>query len=295
MFTRRTVNVAFLALVVPASADGQTELRWKFAEGKKHQFAVTQNMETTAKVMEQNIDTTLTQVIDMTWAVQKVMSDGSARMTQTVDRMQMTVKGPAGEMKFDSKDPDAASPALAQLKTITDALIGEPIELTMTSLGDVKDVKVPKKLTDAAKDAGPAGSMLTEDGVKNIATQGSLSFPEKALKDGDGWKKAQTLDMPGVGKMTIDTAYTFRGAAEGAQKIDADLDVKIENSGLGLSIKSQKCGATFFFDNDAGVLRRSEVTQQMTMGGQIMGQEFSQDIKTKVTMKLAQPSASPSK
>jgi hypothetical protein len=244
-----------LASALPAAA--QTELRWKFTEGKKMNYTMSQDIVTTANIGEQKIETTMNQVITMTWAVDKLNSDGSAKMTQTIDRMQMTVKSPAGEMTFDSK--------------------------------------VPAKMIEAGKNAGPAGAMLSEGGLKNMVTQGSLSFPENALKKDDTWKKQMSIDMPNVGKMVIDTTYKYAGPGEeGTQKIEADLNTKIENSSMGLEVKNQKANATFFFDNDKGVLRRSQVSQDMTLSGEAGGQSFSQDIKTKVSLKL-DDGASPKK
>jgi hypothetical protein len=279
------------ALAVAAPAAAQTQLRWKFSDGQKHLYTITQDMEMSANVGGQKIDTTMSQTIDMTWNVKKVDSDGSARMEQSIDRMRLTVKGPAGEMKFDSKDAAAAPPQLAALKTLTDGMVGQPFELTMTPRGEIKDVKVPQKVLDAGKAAGPVGAFISEEGLKNMTAQGSLAFPENSLSAGDKWDQKRTVNMPGVGKMVLDTTYTFRGPADGSQKVEAGMNLKIEDSPLGLSITSQKSDASFQFDNEKGVLRRSDVTQKMTLGGKVMDQDFSQDITTKTSLKLGDGSS----
>ncbi len=288
--TARALALLLLPIVVASPAFGQTKLRWKFEKGKKFHYVMSQGMETSASIMDRTFDTSLNQTMDMTWNVVDVQDDGSARMTQTIDRMQITLKGPAGEAKFDSKAPGDVPPQFAVLANLSEALVGKEIGLTMTPRGEVKDVEIPEKVVEALKSVGPsAGGMLSEDGLKNLTSQGSLVFPEEALSAGKTWKKSQKLGGTQVGSMTVDTTYTFTGPAEGSQagleKIDADLVMKFESE-LGIDIKSQDNEASYVFDNKAGVLRSSEVRQVMKMGGQIMGQDFSQDMKTTVTMKL---------
>lgn len=280
-----------LPMVLAAPALGQTKLRWKFEKGQKLHYVMSQEMETSVKVAGRKIDSNLTQTIDMTWNFVELQDDGSAKMTQTIDRLQMTVKAQGVEIKFDSKDPAAVPPALAPLAHLTKALVGQEIGLTMNPRGEVKDVQIPEKILDSLKAVGPAaGGLLSEDGIKNLSSQGSLVFPEEALSPGKTWKKNQKITTPQVGTMTIDTTYTFAGPAEGAgdgvEKIHADLALKLESS-LGIDIKSQDNEASFLFDNKAGILRSSQVRQVMTMAGKIMDQDFSQDMKTTVSMKLA--------
>lgn len=280
-----------LSVVLAPPAQGQTTLRWRFEKGQKLHYVMTQEMETSVAVAGRKIDSHLTQTIDMTWNFVELQDDGSARMTQTIDRLQMTVKGPGLEVKFDSKDPATVPPALAPLANLTKALVGQEIGLTMNPRGEVKDVQIPEKVLESLKAVGPAaGGLLSEDGIKNLTSQGSLVFPEEALTPGKTWKKGQKISTPQIGTMTIDTTYTFRGPAEGSrdglEKIDADLALKMESS-LGIDIKSQDNEASFLFDNKEGVLRSSQVRQVITMGGQIMGQDFSQDMRTTVSMKLA--------
>jgi hypothetical protein len=283
-------SLALLSLAVSLAAvqaaPAQTKLRWKFTEGSKSKYSMTQNIDIAVDAGGQKIDTKMTQEIDTTWAVEKVASNGSAVMKQSIDRMQLTVKGPTGEMKFDSKDPDAASPELAQMKPLMAAMIGQPFELTMSPLGEISDVKVPAKMIEAGKDAGPAGAFLSEKGLKDMATQGSLTFPEKELKSGDEWNSTKALDMPGLGKLNMKAAYKYRGPAEKLEKSTADISLEIVESPLGLKVKEQKASATYLFDNDKGMLRSSEVNQEMTLTGEIMGNAFSQVITTKTAMKL---------
>src|SRR5688572_29896240 len=75
-----------VASTVAEPASAQTQLRWKFSDGQKRHYSITQDMEISANVGGRKIDTTMVQVIDMTWNVKKVDANGTARMEQSIDR-----------------------------------------------------------------------------------------------------------------------------------------------------------------------------------------------------------------
>lgn len=291
MTTRQAPSVAALtllaALAIPPAAPAQTRLRWKFADGMSYAYTLTQETRTSREVMGQKLDSALTQVLDMTWAVRKVQPDGSARISLTIDRVRASTRGPGGDAEFDSKDPGAAPPQFALVRRLSDALVGQPVGLMMSARGRVEEVELPEKLADTLKAMGPPGvSLFSAEGFKNLFFQSSPTLPEEALEPGDTWKASQTLGSPPAGTKVIDTTYTFRGPAPGGQKIEAERKVRIE-SRAEVAIKSQKNGASFLFDDDAGMLRSSEVVEDLTVSGRVMGQESLRVVASKSTLKLA--------
>ena len=55
------------------------------------------------KLPNNNVNTKMSQLSETTWKVNAVKSDGSAEMTQILDRMQIKVESPAGSFEVDSK------------------------------------------------------------------------------------------------------------------------------------------------------------------------------------------------
>ncbi len=310
MRPRHTLHLfALLALVTPGLATAQTapqaELRWKFAQGQKFPYATQQETKTRLTIQGNTVETSLKQLIDMTWEVKSVKEDGSARIAQTIDRMRMYMDGPNGSrFEFDSKLSAEPAGSMLGIAKMIKGIVGLPIELTMSPRGEVSDVTVSDRLLQALKMPGPngqaVGGLFSEETFKNMASQGSIVFPAEALTPGKTWTATKTVDTPVVGKMTIDTLYTYAGPAAvdaptpGLEQIDAALDVKIEpapNAQVQANVEEQENSARFLFDSKRGVLTSSQVKQRMKLSLTAMGQKFLQEVSSTVSMRLAGPEA----
>src|SRR5262245_38581884 len=102
--TVRKIGLAWaLFVVTTASAAGaDATLRWKFQSDTPYRYVLTQGMEMSMKVANNEVKTKMTQVSEMTWKVKSVKPDGAADLSQTIDRMQITLESPAGNFEIDS-------------------------------------------------------------------------------------------------------------------------------------------------------------------------------------------------
>src|SRR5262249_38285939 len=133
-------------------AAAQTTLRYKFKKGEKLNYEMEQKIGMAMSIMGRDINMDMGQTIDMTWSVLDVDADGKAKMTQTITRVRFTMDGPTGKVEYDSKEDKAPEGPLGKIMTpIFRALAGAEIGLTMDTQGKVSDIKVPEKLTKAAK------------------------------------------------------------------------------------------------------------------------------------------------
>src|SRR5688572_6724098 len=121
------------AFAEPARSD--EPLRWKFEVGEKFDYDTTQDMTLTMKggPVPQGITTNVEQKMDMTWDVEGVNEEGEAVIRQKINRVQMTMTGPMGNVKYDSDSEEPATGMAAMLAPMFDAMTQGEFELTMTS------------------------------------------------------------------------------------------------------------------------------------------------------------------
>ena len=87
--------------------------------GDKYQVDMTQNMKQVLTVGEQTIEIPNEMVMTMSWVIDDVADDGTVKMTQTIDRIRMSMKAPGvGDIKFDSdskEDPEGVAKMIADM------------------------------------------------------------------------------------------------------------------------------------------------------------------------------------
>jgi hypothetical protein len=288
---------AVMLLVNAAPAPAQATLRYKFKKGDKLNYVMEQKIAMTMSVAGKDIAMDMAQTIDTTWSVASVDEDGKAKMTQTITRVRFTMDGPTGKVDYDSKEGKEPEGLIGKMiGPIFSALAGADIDLSMDATGKVSDVKVPDKLSKAVKNlpGGGAGlgEMFSEDGLKQVIDQSGLVLPKEPVAKGKSWEQKVEFKSAG-GKMNVVSTNTYEGAVKKDGKElervslkpvmtltpDPDAQAKI-------TLKSQEAKGTAYFDNAAGRLVESNMTQNMEMQTSVMGMEFGQKLKQTVTMKL---------
>jgi hypothetical protein len=296
--TVRNAGLALAVLAVSAvsAAGADTTLRWKFNKDKPYHYVLTQGMEMNTKLQDKIVNTQkMSQLSEVTWKVNAVKADGSAEMTQILDRMQIKVEAPTGTFEVDSnkKAQGNEEGPLAAIRTMIDGIVGAPIDIVMSARGEVISIKVPDKVMDTLKSAGPLGQAFTEKGMKQLFEQSSMLLPEKPVSPGTTWVQKRSLETAGMGNMEIDTTYTDKGEVPGKpdlRSIDGEVKMQFnqpENSAVSVKVTSQDNVAKFLFNTTVGHLTRSEIKQVMTMEISTQGQTFNQDLTQTVSMTLA--------
>lgn len=305
----------------PASADAP--LRWKFAKGQTLAYTMSESSVKTIEILDKRNDadapkgadnaetqprkfqTTLSQTIDMTWVVQEVEPDGSARMTQTIHRIRLSSETPfGGKLSIDTDDKgEPKNPAAIGLMPILRATVGSPVAVTMTNRGEVRDLRLPPDLVASLKDTGPAGaavsSFVSEDALRKAMSRGSLILPESAVVRGDSWTVNADLPAP-FGTMALTTTYTDQGTADRAGTVVRRIGVKIEHevkpkdeAPVQARILAQDGQGTIDFDAKNGRLAGSKVVLKVKLALNAMGAEATEDNQTTVTMEPAKASGEP--
>jgi Family of unknown function (DUF6263) len=214
--------IAFVALgcVVTGSARAEEPLRWKFKVGEKLDYNMVQEMQmsATGATLPQEVKTSMRQEMNMTWDVQGVdEKSGEAVIRQKFDRVKMKMSTPVGAFEYDSKSEEAPTGLGAMIAPMYKAMTEGDFEITMTSRGEVKDVKIPEQVITALKNspnAAAMGDVATPEGFKKMISQGALVLPKDAPKKGDSWSTKVDMKNPAVGRQTVETTYRYDGTKD---------------------------------------------------------------------------------
>src|SRR5208337_3211894 len=267
---------ATLGIAAAQPTHGAETLRWKFKPGETLRYTMVQETTQGMKAMGQEFKTSLNQTVDLHWSVKNVASDGVAELSQTIDRVRTKVEGPGNSFEFDSqagKDPEGQIASL--LTPMLKALVGAEFTFKMNGRGELSEIKVPQKLLDSLRKAGPAANasgMFSEEGMKNLISQSSLTLAEGPLEKGKSWTQQAKVPVP-----MLDTKVTLEPAAD---------------SNIAVKITSQKGTGEFAFDPQAGRVVSSRVNDKLQMSLSVMGQEIEQSTDTVTSMTLAKDGSS---
>jgi hypothetical protein len=250
------------------------------------------------------------QEMNMTWDVQGVDDkSGEAVIKQKFDRVKMHMTTPVGAFEYDSKSEEAPTGLGALIAPMYKAMTEGEFEITMTSRGEVKDVKIPEQVIAALKNSPSAaamGDIATPAGFKKMISQGALVLPKDPPKKGDSWSTKVELKNQAV-VQTIETTYRYQGSKEikGAMfaVIKPELKMAFENKPeaakdgqpqqpqqeqqMQMKIKEQKSDGEVLFNVRAGRLHSTTLTQNVTIeqmvGSQLVQQKIDQKINVTVS------------
>jgi hypothetical protein len=139
------------------------------------------------------------------------------------------------------------------------------------------EVRVPDSLAKALSELGPAaagaGALLSEDGLKEMISRASLILPEEDVAEGKTWSVQTKSALPSWA-FVLDSTYRYEGPARdaGPDALKIGLTVKAavqpneakDNAGAnGLKIRSQKSQGTYTFDNAAGHVLGSSLSESI--------------------------------
>lgn len=294
----RVLGVAAVVVLALASVPGGSSaraaapsLRWKFKPGETIHYRIDQKTVTQAMFNGQSIKTTVSQTIETDWAVKSVDASGSAEMTLTIDRVKTKVEGPLGSFEYDSREKKPIAGAIAAgVVPILKVLVGATFRFTISPLGALTDVRVPEGLVKALKDAGPAAaqgpSMFSEEGLKTMIHESTLTLPTDADKP---WTGRNTIPLPALGNLVRDKTYKYDGPEGDNAKIAMQSKVRLEPgpaANFEAKISAQEGNGRFLFDNTAGRLVRSDVTEKVEMLLNSMNTQVTHTSDNSTTMTL---------
>jgi hypothetical protein len=287
--------VVIFAQAMPAQA--QTKLRMKFAKGDRLTYTLDQKMVMKMNLMGKDLTMNMTMKAVMANTVNSVAEDGKANVTMKMQSMSMKMDGAPGlNVDYDSekkKEPD--DPVAKQMAAIFNALVAADFKATQSPLGTITNMQVPDEVTAALKKAAGGapgvGDMFSKENLQKMMGQ-SIELPEKAVSKGDTWEQKNSVKSP-FGTMETVNNFQYNGPVQKGGKnleqilITVKTNVVPDPNGLAkITIKDQNNRGTILFDNSAGRIFESSLTQKMRMEVTVAGQNLNQDIDSTTTMKL---------
>jgi hypothetical protein len=263
-----------------------------------------------AKAEGQESKSTLTQTVNSAWLVHSVAADGSAAMSQTIERLRLKIETPFAKFDFDSaekKDPaaekkDSESQIAAQFMPILKAQVGAEFKYKINTLGELSEIQVPKALLAVLNPPGAAGAggggMFSEEGLKDMIRESSLTFPAGDLAPGQSWKNSAKVAQGQGVTIVVDKTYTYRGRKPEGEEVALEVKVTPQvgpSAGVDIKITSQEGKGTFMFDAEKGRVVRSTVSKKLDAVISKMGQQFTQSSDESNTMTLIEGKGSAAK
>jgi hypothetical protein len=272
----RPAAVATLALAALLSAGPAraADLAWTFKKGDVLRYEFAQKNSTKVAGQGQDVETVSTLTIDFSWTVDDVTDDGSAKITQKLDRVRVDVEAGPQTISYDSTAPapekTATNDPAEPLRRFYSAATAEPSTLTVNRRGEIIDAQVPAKLADMIRDSqfqalADSGSVLSAEGLKKMFAQFFPKLPDRPVEVGSTWDGS--LEVPaGPSTLTLQVRYTLASADEKTAKITAAIESSIKprpGIPVTLEIKSQKSSADYVLDLAAGRFDRTAVSHSL--------------------------------
>lgn len=285
--------VVVAAPAFAASVEDSTRLRYKFKPGEKLHYATEQNTKMTVVAGGQNLPMEISQTTDVTWEVVAVDQSGKAKIKHHIDRIHFKMDGPTGKEEYDSQGGKSEGRMVAMMAPLFQAITAGDFTVTMDASGRTSDFELSQKLKDAMKSlpqAGQMGQMFSEESLKKMS--GGIVLPSDPVGKSKSWTDKNEMKMP-FGKMVVETECTLEGPArfEGREVEKIGMKPKTtleadENGPFTAKLKEQEGRGTAYFDRRLGQLVGTEMTQTMKMEMSVAGQDISQTMEQKVSMKL---------
>lgn len=296
----KMLALLFACTVAAAVHAAEAEpLRWKFTPGMVNRYRIDQSTVSVMDLGAGKVESRFKQTIDWNWRVEKVDAEGTATLTQTIERVQIEVAVPGGQSaSFDSKSDKPAEGFAAMLAPLVEAMTAGSFTATMTNRGEVKELVVSEAvLTALANSPGAAalGELATAEGFKKAVGRASFVVPEK-LEPGTEWTVTTEVKNPSFGVQKVDTTYKYLGAKEvDGQVIDQfkpTVNIRFEgDTPTPIEVTGQESEGEVLFNRTAGRLEKSAVKTGSDIKFTVAGREIVQKTDATIDMEWLKPDA----
>ncbi len=270
-FLRPVIALTTFSLIsvgITPSCWAQKTLGWKFRKNGVTNVLIEQDtsmkMEGVGGVASATNQTQTIQTTNISWTVKDVAPDGLASIEQMIHRVQLDLKSSAGNFLIDTNNNQPLTGLAESVAKGIRPLANARFLVKTKPSGEVAEVIIPEEVSKNLNE-------LSSAGLKEIAANGSLKFPNKSIDVGENWSSQYELDMPPFGKLIVSTTYQYLGEEKVGGKlldrIKATTAVKVADAlgNSGLKLKSQESSGMIWFDNTRGSIDHSEFKQEMTM------------------------------
>ncbi len=170
----RAALICAIVFGAVSAARAAEPLAWKFTPGAVLHYQTSAERKMSLDLGDAGREVRqMNHVVDMTWTVQQVKNDGSAVLTQKIDRLQLKLASPKeADVVLDSADKAEPQGFAAMIAPLVKVITASEVKVTMTARGEVTAVEAPEALvtalaTSVGKDV--MGDLATEKGLEDLA------------------------------------------------------------------------------------------------------------------------------
>lgn len=291
MFVSRCSRLSLLVFLLLASGlraqPEALQLRWRFTPGDTFRLRMTQNVQNATTVGEKTTTANVTTALELTWRVESVQADGSARVLQSFDRMYMKGTGPDGESTtYDSLAPGHASEEAKAKAWQLAPLRGSGFLITLDGRGQVLGVEMTSETKSRLSDPESrelAQRMVTTSFVEGLMRPSLGMLPQEPVAVGDRWSITRHVESL-TGRTEVTDHYRLEGVTQVDGRTLARIRLAIRARAEDSDEVTEPGGGEFQFDCDAGRLVSSQL--KGSLSHQTPYRETSIEVRTTSATKL---------
>jgi nucleoid DNA-binding protein len=163
----------------------------------------------------------------------------------------------------------------------------------MKPTGQVSNVDVPPSLLKSLTDNGAGvNNVLSEDMLKQMMGQSSVTLPEGAISVDSTWETKQNVQLP-FGTISVTSRMTYKGRdpQNGYAVIAMQPTVAVKpnkDSPIQVQLTGSNGEGVILFDQQGGRIVRSDLTLNLQMQLKQFGQTMTQNVEQRTEMQLVQ-------
>ena len=282
--THRRLFVSLLAGLILASAprflhaDETVELKRHWEVGKKFYRTSKNEKSFSMKYGEVSIAQTSQTTYETSSTVTASADGKSKRVSTQYNRVAMDVTTNGKKISFDSSASDPEKKMDPAFETLS-KLSKRQLNYLVSNQDEILSVE-PMDIFSKDEKRKPVVSM---ESLVELVKQSSLhSMPDHPVKPGDTWPFVTSIDVPRLGKLEMNGAYTLKRIADydGVRCAEIAVDIKFDLEAskaedaepgakainkLGAYLEYASAKGTIWFDPKLGMNRSSHITTELTM------------------------------
>jgi hypothetical protein len=277
--------LALLILTRPLlSAVEPVELKQRWLPGKKYYQTLRTHQTSKVALGDEKLDQSTSVTLDLSLTVDRQKAGEPKRMTIRYERAAVELNINDQKLGYDSANPGANTDPLGLSKTIG-ATVGKELKLVLDDKDQVTNIEnyddFIKSLPPSQVPGMDPAKMYSRSALTEMLQQGGLySMPGKPVSPGDTWPFNLQLELPGLGKVSVNGNYTFKGMTDHNGTICAEIvasgtltlvlaDVAAkgdsELAALGAAVTGGTVKGSVWFDPQLGCARDTQLVHELTM------------------------------
>ena len=299
MLRKSTMSLLVLTALT-STCWAQVKLERKIPDGSSFTTDVRVTMDQTLTIVGMEIETNSeTHMVSKSRAGNRA-NDGTLRVQEKIESLQVNIGGAAGDYSFDSANADAAGNSpLEVIRGVHKSIAERTTTMVYGKDNLVEDVEFDEGILPSLSTQVQAQvkGQLDPDAIKTVSNQTLKALPDDTVSKGDSWERTELLNLGAGQEMTFEVEYTYNGTVQqGGKELDK-ISLKVKtveftmeaSDAIPLTLKDSyleigSSEGTILFDRAAGRIVSSR--QKTQIKGKINFEANGQELPSTLDLKL---------